>query len=352
DWIKLGMAGNLAGYQLVLADGSTADGAHVLYNGVPAGYTLDPQENVIYVSAHDNETLFDVIQLKAPAGASLADRVRMNNLALSVPMFSQGIAFFHAGDDVLRSKSLDKNSYDSGDWFNKLDWTLKTDNWGVGLPIEGSDRYDIYKPLLADAALNPGSDEITFAADVFQEFLKIRKSSPLFRLQTGEQVTQMVSFLNNGPDQIPGLIVMDLNDTQNVDPAYSEIIALVNADKSAHEFSDASLKGKSFELHPILQNSVDAVVRTAAFDAAVGTFSVPARTTAVFAIAQPAQVATPTAAATQATAAAATPTSQSVAVTQPGRPVNTTLVAILAVLVLAGAVSFAFLARKRVSGKK
>jgi pullulanase len=66
------------------------------------------------------------------------DRVRMNNLAISLVMFSQGVPFFHAGDDLLRSKSLNPNSYDSGDWFNQLDWTYQSNNWGVGLPPEGS----------------------------------------------------------------------------------------------------------------------------------------------------------------------------------------------------------------------
>ena len=46
----------------------------------------------------------------------------------------QGIPFFHAGDELLRSKSLDRNSYNSGDWFNKLDFTYQSNNWGVGLP--------------------------------------------------------------------------------------------------------------------------------------------------------------------------------------------------------------------------
>jgi pullulanase len=132
----------------------------ISYNGAPAGYTADPQENIVYVSAHDNQTLFDAIQAKAPAEASLADRVRMNNLALSIVMFSQGVPFFHAGDDILRSKSFDPNSYNSGDWYNKLDWTYESNNWGVGLPLEGTGQWDIYKPLLAEPALAPTKTDI------------------------------------------------------------------------------------------------------------------------------------------------------------------------------------------------
>ena len=125
DWIRIGLAGNLANYELVRANGETVPGSQISYNGAPAGYTADPQENIVYVSAHDNQTLFDTVQIKAPAEATLADRIRMNNLALSFVMFSQGVPFFHAGDDILRSKSFDSNSYNSGDWFNKLDWTYE-----------------------------------------------------------------------------------------------------------------------------------------------------------------------------------------------------------------------------------
>ncbi|MHB8194013.1 MAG: pullulanase-type alpha-1,6-glucosidase [Bellilinea sp.] len=282
DWIRLGLAGNLKNYILTRSNGSTADGAHVYYNGVPAGYTLDPQENIVYVSAHDNETIFDAVQLKAAANVSLAERIRMNNLALSIPMFSQGIPFFHAGDDLLRSKSLDKNSYDSGDWFNKLDWTFQTNNWGVGLPIEGSDRWDIYRPLLSNRALEPSPTQIASAAEVFKEFLQIRMSSPLFRLTTGEEVSACVSFFNAGPEQTPGLIVMKIEDVNDIDPAYDQILVFFNANRNAIRFSESSTVGQAYVLHPILANSVDAVVKGSTFDLAAGEFSIPGLTTSVF----------------------------------------------------------------------
>lgn len=282
DWIRLGLAGNLRDYMITRSNGDIVDGAHIIYNGAAAGYTLDPQENIIYVSAHDNETIFDAIQLKAPADATLADRIRMNNLALSIPMFSQGVPFFHAGDDILRSKSLDRNSYDSGDWFNKLDWTYASDNWGVGLPGEGRDRWDIFRPLLADLALRPTRDDIVNASAVFREYLQVRKSSPLFRLQTADAVERSLTFLNTGPDQIPGLIVMHLRDVDSLDPNYSDIVVLFNAGKDALTFADSGFISKDYSLHPILQNSADPLVRTAAFDSASASFTVPGRTTAVF----------------------------------------------------------------------
>jgi pullulanase-type alpha-1,6-glucosidase len=284
DWTRLGLAGNLTDYEIVDLRGNTMPGSQVLYNGAPAAYTADPQENIVYVSAHDNETLFDAIQVKAPAEASIAERVRMNNLALSIPMFSQGIPFFHAGDDILRSKSLDRNSYNSGDWFNKLDWTYTSNNWGVGLPIEGSSYYDIFQPLLADPGLVPAPSDIKFAGSVFNEMIRIRKSSPLFRLQTADEVKSDLTFLNTGPDQIPGLIVMRLSDKGSIDPVFSEIVVLFNANPDEVTFSDSSLLDKYYTLHPVQQKSVDPVVRTSYYETVNGSFTIPSYTTTVFVI--------------------------------------------------------------------
>ena len=281
DWIRLSLAGNLASYEITRADGKTVPGRLVPYNSAPAGYTDDPQENIVYVSAHDNQTLFDAVQTKAPAEATIQDRVRMNNLALSIVMFSQGVPFFHAGDDILRSKSFNPNSYDSGDWYNKLDWTYESNNFGVGLPLEGTGQWDIYKPLLADPKLDPTKSDITFASAVFRELLQIRKSSKLFRLETGAQIKKDVSFLNTGTEQTPGLIVMRLQDTSNLDPNYQEVLVFFNARPEAITFSDASLTG-SYMLHSIQQNSADATVKQASFGN--GTFNVPGRTTTVFVI--------------------------------------------------------------------
>ena len=80
-----------------------------------------------------------------------------SRLGLSIAALSQGVPFVHAGSDMLRSKSLDRNSYNSGDWFNKLDFTYQSNNFGVGLPLAGDNQanWDIMKPLLANAALKP-----------------------------------------------------------------------------------------------------------------------------------------------------------------------------------------------------
>jgi pullulanase-type alpha-1,6-glucosidase len=300
DWLRVGLAGNLRNYAFTGASGRAVLGREVDYNGSPAGYTLDPQENIVYISAHDNETLWDAIQWKAPLTATVADRVRMNNLGLSLVLFSQGVPFFHAGDDLLRSKSLDRNSYNSGDWFNRLDFTYQTNNWAVGLPSEGRERWDLMRPLLANPNLRATPADIEAARRHFLEALQIRRSSPLFRLRTAADIQARLSFLNTGPEQIPGLIVMTLDDRQggDVDPQHELIVVVFNANAETVTFNDASLRGLALELHPILAESADPVVRTSTYDAAGGNFTVPGRTAAVFVLAQTATEALATPAAT------------------------------------------------------
>ena len=72
----------------------------------------------------------------------------------------QGIPFFHAGVELLRSKSLDRNSYNSGDWFNKLDFTYQSNNWGVGLPPapDNQGQWPLMRPLLANPDLRPAPE--------------------------------------------------------------------------------------------------------------------------------------------------------------------------------------------------
>jgi pullulanase len=295
DWIRIGLAGNLKDYKLIDARGNTVSGSKINYNGNPAGYCLDPQEQVVYISAHDNETLFDAIQYKAPVSTISADRARINNLGVSLVLLSQGIPFFHAGDDLMRSKSLDGNSYNSGDWFNRLDFTYQSNNWAVGLPDFRQDAYELMKSLINNPNLQVTPADIQFANAYFREMLQIRKSSPLFRLQTGELVIERLTFLDTKENRIPGLIVMVLDDTVggDLDPNYEKIVVAFNALPETTSFTAEALSGLALELHPLQAASVDSVVQQAAFDPATGTLSIPGRTTAVFVLKQ--TIAEPTA---------------------------------------------------------
>ncbi len=264
DLVRLGLAGNLRDYKFVDRTGKLVDGTQVDYNGNPAGYTLDPQEQIVYVSKHDNQTLYDNNTYKAPVGTSMADRVRIQQVGLSIVALSQGVPFFHAGSDILRSKSLDRNSYNSGDWFNKLDWTYQANNFGVGLPLAGDNQanWDIMRPLLANTALQPTAADIELSRRMFLEWLQIRQSSPFFRLQTAAQVQRHLQFLNTGPDQLPGLIVMNFVEVgfSEMDPKSDGIVVLINANDAAQTFSSAEFAGRGYTLHPTQAASADTVV--------------------------------------------------------------------------------------------
>lgn len=288
DQIRIGLAGNLADYTFEGREGEIVRGTEIPYGGAPAGYTVDPQENIVYVAAHDNETLWDAIQLKAPESATVDDRVRMNNLAVSITALSQGVPFFHAGDDLLRSKSIERDSYNAGDWFNRIDFTYQTNYWGIGLPPIGQEAWDDIRPLIGDSSLAVTPDQIMAARRHFLEMLRIRQSSPLFRLETGDAIQQRVRFHNTGPDQVPGVILMsihdDLGEVEQIDEMYAQIVVVFNGRNETVTIGNDTFAGQSFELHAIQENSHDTVVHEAAFNNENGTFSVPAFTTAVFVI--------------------------------------------------------------------
>jgi pullulanase-type alpha-1,6-glucosidase len=284
DRIRVGLAGNLAHYAFTDRRGNANTGSGL--GGT--GYADLPREAVQYVEAHDNETLWDKIMLSAPATATLAQRVRMQVLALSVPALAQGMPFFHAGGELLRTKSMDTDSYDSGDWFNRIDFSMTTNHWGMGLPgaDKNKDRWSYMKPLLARTDVTPGHAEITLADGAFRDFLRVRKSTPLFRLRTADDVQARVKFLNTGPLQMPGVIVMLLSDAPagvaSLGSPYKRVVVVFNSNPDAITYAYPGFAQVKFALHPAQAAGADPIVKTASFDQTHGSVTVPGLTTAVF----------------------------------------------------------------------
>jgi pullulanase/glycogen debranching enzyme len=214
----------------------------------------------------------------------MADRVRMQNLGVSLVGLGQGIPFFHAGVELLRSKSLDRNSYNSGDWFNRLDFTYQSNNWGVGLPPapDNQGNWPVMGPLLANPDLRPSPEHIEAARAHFRETLQIRSSTRLFRLGSGEEVRRRVRFHNTGPGQAPGLLVMSVEDGDTRGRGGETVVVLWNATPEALSFKDEAFSRRPLKLHPVQRESADPVVRTAAFERKTGAFTIPGRTAAVF----------------------------------------------------------------------
>ncbi|CAJ1907567.1 Glycogen debranching enzyme [Aeromonas hydrophila] len=240
DLVRLGMAGNLKDFILTDKDGMPKKGADIDYNGQPAGYAQDPTEIQNYVDKHDNQTLFDNLIYKAPQGADL---VRMQGVSLATAMLGQGIPFTHAGVELLRSKSMERDSYDSGDWYNRVDYTLADNNFDKGLPRKDKDgdNYPLIEKVLGKHVKPSGADMATMVG-FYQELAELRQSSRLLRLGSGAEVIKRVDFRNTGPDQEPGLIVMTVDDGINagadLDPAIDGLVVMINATNAPQSVSD------------------------------------------------------------------------------------------------------------------
>ena len=288
DLVQLGLAGNLRRVSFTSqATGRSVTGAEIDYNGAPAGYADEPEEVVNYVDAHDNETLFDALTYKLPLGTPMADRVRMNTVALAIATLAQGISFWHAGTDLLRSKSLDRNSYDSGDWFNPLDFTGQDNGFGRGLPpaADNEATWAYARPLLADPALKPGPADIAAASAQARDLLRLRASTPLFRLGSAEAVRAKLTFPASGTwAAIPGVIALRIDDGAGapVDDAVRQVLVVFNAGPHTVRQVVPGLAGAHLVLAPVQASGADEVVKTATWSAVDGVAAVPARTVAVF----------------------------------------------------------------------
>ena len=276
--VMLGLVGALADYPVPTLNGQILgrdlDGA---------GFAQQPAECVNYVEAHDNETLYDNNVFKLPESAGMETRVRMHLLANSVVALGQGVAFFAAGTELLRSKSLDRDSYNSGDWFNGIDWTGQRTTFGTGLPAAGPNRekWPVMQPLLQNLELRPDAAAMTQAREGFLDFLRIRSSSPLFSLGGADAIRQKVSF----PSWVtpPGVIAMLISDEPDpVDEDCQAILVIFNASPRAWEGEIEALVGRRFVLHPVQAEGSDSVVRESIWDAELGRLTVPARTTTVY----------------------------------------------------------------------
>ncbi|MCW9129487.1 type I pullulanase [Bacillus paramycoides] len=123
----------------------------------------DPEQVLTYVEAHDNHTLWDKLELTNP-GESEEVRKQMHKLSSSILLTSQGIPFLHAGQEFMRTKYGDHNSYKSPDSINQMDW-------------------------LRRAAFN---NEV----DYMKGLIDLRKKYPAFRMTSAEQIKKDISFID------------------------------------------------------------------------------------------------------------------------------------------------------------
>jgi pullulanase len=162
---------------------------------VPKWKTLTPGQAVNYVESHDNMTLFDKIQ-SSVKGVTPQESAKLSRLSTSFAFLAQGMPFMQAGQEFLRSKKGDSNSYKSSDDVNSLKWDTKAANITT---------VNYYKGLIA-----------------------LRKAHPSFRMATAAQIKSGLKFLP-APD---GTIAYSINGTKVGDSA-STFVVFHNANTSA-----------------------------------------------------------------------------------------------------------------------
>ena len=289
DIVRLALGGNLRDLVLPEEDGVWRRGDEIVYGQVPAAYGVEPVESVNYVESHDNETLYDVLAAKLPEGVSLADRARMSTLCLAAVTLGQSPVLWLAGTELLRSKSMDRNSYDSGDHFNAIDWSGRDNGWGRGLPPAACNRdlWMVQSGLLIREDLRPGPEHIALARKMALDLLRIRRSTPLLTLGSADLIKERVSFparMGGHPGCPPGVIVMLVDDgagSGDIDPRFDGVLVVFNPTPRMVEVGAEALVGRSFRLHPVQAAGADPLVRATAFDMGTGSVRVPGRTAAV-----------------------------------------------------------------------
>ncbi len=119
--------------------------------GSLVGWKVAQAASINYMSAHDNHTLWDKLSI-ANADDSLEDRLAMNRLGAAIVMISQGTPFWQAGEEMLRTKDGDHNSYNSSDAINNLNWealTADSDEYAMMLYYKGliemRDEFEVFR---------------------------------------------------------------------------------------------------------------------------------------------------------------------------------------------------------------
>ncbi|WP_449372428.1 alpha-1,6-glucosidase domain-containing protein [Arthrobacter psychrolactophilus] len=178
-----------------------------------------------------------------------------------------------------------RNSYNSGDWFNRIDWTGQESTFGSGLPpkADNEDHWAAMKPLLENAANKPQAAAISAAEAGALDLLRLRSSIDLLRLGSAELIAEKVSFPGSGTDATPGVIVMSIDDLvgEDADPALDGALVVFNASTESASQTVGTLAGRNYALSPVQLNGLDPIVKQTGWDTKSGTVSVPARTVAV-----------------------------------------------------------------------
>ncbi len=205
-----GFVSGLAGLEESVKFGIVASTQHPQVNYEKVNYSKapwakEPQQTITYASCHDNHTLWDRLAISA-SEASEAQRIRMHKLAGAMVLTSQGVAFLHAGVELLRTKKGEENSYKSPDDINLLDWSRKSKH---------KDVYVYFKGLIA-----------------------LRKNHPAFRMTSADMIRQHLKFLELSESN---LVAYTISGNAN-DDSWKEILVVFNGNPGDKKFQIPSGK--------------------------------------------------------------------------------------------------------------
>lgn len=180
-------------------------------------FSDSPLETINYVECHDNHTLWDRLLISTAENAAVteADRRAMGKLAAAIIFTSQGIPFIQCGQEFLRSKSGDHNSYDKPDAVNMIRWREK---------VENHDVVEYYRGLI-----------------------ELRRAHPIFRFETADEVRSAVKFLDDQLElSVPlGCVGFLIEDVTGKDE-WSRALVLLNPQARATEFAIPAGEWKIF----------------------------------------------------------------------------------------------------------
>ncbi|MBQ9296713.1 MAG: type I pullulanase [Paludibacteraceae bacterium] len=190
DDIRNALIGSPFDHERGFASGNPA-GAKDVMRGLLAcpEWAGEPMQHVSYITCHDNYCLRDRIAVSAP-DESEDTQIRMNKLAQTAVLVSQGMSFIYGGEELYRTKRGIDNSYQSPDSINIIPW-------------ENKGRYDLWK--------------------YYKEMIAIRRAHKGFRLGSAELVKNHVEFLSSDND---GLIIYSIKNLEGLDTARSLVVLL------------------------------------------------------------------------------------------------------------------------------
>lgn len=162
---------------------------------------LNPGQVINYSTCHDNLTLYDALKAHLP-NASVAEFVKRAKLADSMIMLSQGVPLFHSGQEALRTKNGNANSYNADITVNEIDWK----------------RVEQNKDLVS----------------YFQKLVQLRKTCPAFRMSTYDEIKKNITPIVKGEN---GVFAFEIKS------ADSTMYVIFNVNEKANQFTSVDLTG-------------------------------------------------------------------------------------------------------------